>query len=159
MSYQGQTFYWNGWSDLCTTKSLVWILFWLCDLDLDVLMVKFRNRCSSGIVGPIDVKGNKPNWILSRLCDLVLWPYPWPWIFKVNVKIALSINGSASWHRLKGMCIIHWKWWPLPLGEWPLWDGWVYVIVTCVTSDVGRPLTHLVIIIIILTIFYYHYHN
>ena len=125
MFYQGHTFYWtyfsNRWSD------------WY----------EMKRRCIS--------------WILGELCDLDLWPHPWPWPFKVKVVnsliwgISCVCVGRGGWRGGGGG--------GLPWSERnvsrsfmtvtvtygkPWWGGWMLIIVTRVTSDVGVPSTYLV---------------
>ena len=57
-----------------------------------------------------------------------------------NFEIAVSQNGRADWHFTKGVAVG--RSWP-----WPRSGVWIYQIVTGVTSVVGVPSTHLVIII------------
>ena len=60
-----------------------------------------------------------------------------------NFDIAVSQNGRANWHFMKGVAVGHP--WPWPwLIWWPRSGVWIYQIVTGVTSVVGVPSTHLV---------------
>ena len=73
------------------------------------------------------------------------WPDPWPWpcCFKVKVWNSLiwGMGGWLTWNErdvsrsFMTMTVTYGK---------PWWGGWMYHIVTGVTSDVGVPSTYLV---------------
>ena len=55
----------------------------------------------------------------------------------------LSLSPPSLSHGTKRIWVIHsWPWYWL---AWPWWGGWMYRIVTGVTSDVGVPSTYLVV--------------
>ena len=84
-------------------------------------------------------------WILGKLCDLDLSTdlWPWPRSFKVKVwnSLICGMGGHLTWNErdvsrsFMTMTVTY---------GLPWWDGWMYHIVTGVTSDVGVPSTHLV---------------
>ena len=165
--FQGQLF-WpcrrNGWSDWCKTKRkyVGWMLGILCafdltqDLDLGFFKVKFLNSYISGIVWPdwCEMKRKRINKILGQPYVLVLWPHPWPWpsSFKVSEKKKVSrsvfqIALSQEWDsRLtwSERDVSHPFMTMLLSLVWPWWGGWMYWIVTGVTSDISMPSTYLV---------------
>ena len=98
-----------------------------------------------------ETKRKQINSILGCLYGLALWPHPWPWpcSFKVknflnNLIWGMEVGVGADWQVTKGMWVDHSWPWPLPMGNRG-GGGWMYHIVTGVTSDVGVPLTYLVV--------------
>ena len=80
-------------------------------------------------------------WILGKLCDLDLSPDLWPWPRSFKVKVW----NSLIW----GMEGLTWNERDVSRSFMTMtvtygWGGWMYHIVTGVTSDVGVPSTYLV---------------
>ena len=95
-----------------------------------------------------DLDHNLDLWIFKVKRDLHLWPHtwPWPWVFMVKC-LNSCISEWEGWltlHKGDGsrsfmtMAITIW---------WPRSGVWIYQIVTRVTSVVGVPSTHQVILI------------
>ena len=82
-------------------------------------------------------------WILKVKCDLVLWPHrwPWPWIFMVKFwnSCISEWEGWLTLHKGGGSRSFMTIWWPRS-------GVWIYQVVTGVTSVVGVPSTHLVLV-------------
>ena len=151
MCSRSKTLYWpyprNVWSDWHVMKCIIWILGHLCDcdlwldfthdLDLGFLKVRFWNSCISGIVDLIDVKKKKDPFDIGLTvwpCPLTIYPWSWPWIFKVKVWNSL-ISGMGGLTDQSFKIVIF---------GWPFLGGWMYRIVTAVTSEVDVLSTHLV---------------
>ena len=109
--------------------------------------VKFWNSCISEIVGLIEVnqKGQESNRYLVDYMTVFFEPTH---DFDLEVsrskfKIATSQKwkGQLTWYKrdVSHPCMI------MTLTfVWPWWGGWMYLIVTGVTSDIGMTLTYLV---------------
>ena len=103
---------------------------------------------ASNVTNGFELDHNIDLWILKVKCDLDLWPHrwPWPWIFMVKFwNICISEwEGWLTLHKGGGsrsfMTIIMTIWWPRS-------GVWIYQVVTGVTSVVGVPSTHLVILL------------
>ena len=89
-------------------------------------------------------------WILGQLCDLGLWPHPWPWhcIFKVEFRNS-CILGSVIWLMWNKKNVNQEDIGPTvclcPLTAQP-GTSIRPTMVTWVTSDVGVPSAHLVLL-------------
>ena len=105
------------------------------------------NSKASNVTIRFDLDHNLDLWIFKFKRDLDLWPYtwPWPWIFMVKFwnSCISEWEGRLTLHKGGGsrsfMTITMTIWWPRS-------GVWIYQIVTGVTSVVGVPSTHLVII-------------
>ena len=90
-------------------------------------------------------KRTKISGILGWLCDLFLWPHPWPWPWPFQGErfdYFYLRNWWADWQGTKGTAVDG-SFMTMPMNlQWPQWDGWIYQIVTGVTSDVDVPWTH-----------------
>ena len=94
---------------------------------------------------PIGFDHDHNHWILKVKRDLDLWPHtwPWPWIFMVKFwnSCISEWEGRLTSHKGGGsrsfMTMTIW---------WPRSGVWIYQIVTGVTSVVGVPSTHLVLL-------------
>ena len=102
---------------------------------------------ASNVTNGFDLDHNLDLWNLKVKRDLHLWPHTWPspWIFMV---------------KFGNRCIAEWEGWlalhkgcgsrsfmTMTVTIWWLRSGvWIYQIVTGVTSVVGVPSTHLVLI-------------
>ena len=64
---------------------------------------------ASNVTNGFDLDHNLDLWILKVNCDLHLWPHTWPWswISWSNFEIAVSQNGRADWHCIKGVAVGH----------------------------------------------------
>ena len=119
------------------------------DLDLGCFKVKFWNSCISGIVGLIDVKW-KGSKLIRYWSDCIPFDHTHDLdlgVSRSESEIALSQewDGRLTWnekdvsHPFMTMILtLVWQW----------WGGWMYRIVTGVTSDVIVPLTYLVFAVI-----------
>ena len=113
--------------------------------DLGCFKVKFRNSLISGIVGLIDVKW-KGSELIGFWADCITLPFdhtPWPWpCFKVRVGNSLisrtEWNSRLTWNKNS------WPWYRLVWSWWGGHGGWMYRIMTRMTSDVGVQPTYLV---------------
>ena len=98
---------------------------------------------ASNVTNGFELDHNLDLWILKVKCDLVLWPrrWPWPWIFMVKFwKSCISEwEGWLTLHKGGGSRSFMTIWWPRS-------GVWIYQVVTGVTSVVGVPSTHLVVI-------------
>ena len=102
---------------------------------------------ASNVTNGFELDHNLDLWILKVKCDLDLWPHrwPWPWIFMVKFwnSCISEWEGWLTLHKGGGsrsfMTMIMTIWWPRS-------GVWIYQVVTGVTSVVGVPSTHLVII-------------
>ena len=102
---------------------------------------------ASNVTNGFDLHHNLDLWILKVKHDLDLWPHtwPWPWIFMVKFwnscipewegRLTLHKGGGSRSFMTMTMTI----WWPRS-------GLWIYQIMTGVTSVVGMPSTHLVIV-------------
>ena len=162
------------WSDCHETKSKH--IDWTLVLKFDhrvwpwIFKVKYRICYVSAKNGPIatkrkanisielqasivtngyDLDHNLDLWILMVKRDLDLWPHTWPcsWIFMVKFwnSCISQWEGRSILHKGGGsrsfMTMTMTIWWPRS-------GVWIYQIVTGVTSVVGVPSTHLVLIAI-----------
>ena len=153
--FHNPSFYWPylrwDWHEM-KQNCIAWMLGQLCDLYLwphpwpwcGISKVKFWNNCISGMGGLIDVEqgGMKSNGCLADCVtsnfdhtfdlDLGYW--------RSNFETAISHKweGRLTWdNRDMSRSFMTMK-------LWPVWDGWMYKIVTMVTSDVEVLSTHLV---------------
>ena len=102
---------------------------------------------ASNVTNGFELDLNLDLWILKVKCDLDLWPHrwPWPWIFKAKFwnSCISEWEGWLTLHKGGGsrsfMTMIMTIWWPRS-------GVWIYQVVTGVTSVVGVPLTHLVLL-------------
>ena len=125
MFFQGQILYWphlmNGWSDWHETKGLC--------IGLDLFSVKFRNSCISGMVGLVD------SWPNMLPCPLTA-PIKWPWNTCIKVIVGNSLISGLIYMERKGCeSSIHGHDINFVVLSW--WVGWMYSIVTRVTSHIG----------------------
>ena len=104
---------------------------------------------ASNVTNGFELDHNLDLWILKVKLELDLWPHTWPWIFMVKFwnSCISEWEGRLTLHKGGGsrsfMTMIMTIWWPRS-------GVWIYQIVTGVTSVVGVPSTHLVIIIFFL---------
>ena len=106
---------------------------------------------ASNVTNGFDLDHNLDLWISKVKRVLDLWPHtwPWPWIFMVKFwnSCISEWEGGLTLHKGGGsrsfmtMTVTIW---------WPRSGVWIYQIVTGVTSVVGVPSTHLVIIVVVL---------
>ena len=102
---------------------------------------------ASNVTNGFELDHNLDLWILKVKCDLDLWPHrwPWPWIFMVKFwnSCISEWEGWLTLHKGGGsrsfMTMIMTIWWPRS-------GVWIYQVVTGVTSVVGVPSTHLVVV-------------
>ena len=118
-----------------------------------------------------ETKSKHIDWSHGLKCDQWVWPWPWswPWIFKVKYGICYRSQPKVVWlprnekqtYRLNSRP----QMWPMGLTLamtltfefsrsnviltiwWPRSGVRIYQIMTGVTSDVGVPSTHLVLVI------------
>ena len=117
------------------------------DLNLGFCNIIFWNSCISGIVGLINMK-LKGSKLIRYWADYMTFPFDHTHDLDLEVsrsvfEISLSQewNGWLTWnerdvsHPCMAMILTF---------LWPWWSGWMYQIVTGVTSDASMPSTFLV---------------
>ena len=102
---------------------------------------------ASNVTNGFDLDHNLDLWNLKVKRDLDLWPHtwPWPWIFMVKFwnSCISEWEGQLTLHKGCGSR----SFMTMTMTIWWLRSGvWIYQIVTGVTSVVGVPSTHLVIL-------------
>ena len=133
----------------------IWILHELSDIDFDLthdldhgyFRVKFRIMLSQELLVWLMWNEKEANHLYT---GWTIWSLPFDRTHDLNPEVSRSKFEIISFQEWEGLL----TWHEIDVSQsfmtmsvtfvWPWWSGWIYRIVTGVTSDVGMPSTYLV---------------